>query len=253
MLQTVVFSQTTLDKYSYVVVPETFPFLSEKDQFQLNSLTKYLFDKNGFNSYFQNELPDVRNCDGLRSEIELKSGFTYTRMVILLKDCKGVEVYRSEEGKSKFKEYRKAYQDALRKAFASIEKLKVQQTTIEVNPSSEVIEKPKDALAKDTSVQTVNRDVKIGTSIVLVENFMPESKYSNYDYEGLSYLLKKTKKGYTLLLETDDDFTTIGKIKLENGTYVFNSKSNSTKAVFTSEKNLVIGSGEALKIYIYKN
>ncbi|MFT6096820.1 MAG: hypothetical protein ACJAVQ_001735 [Nonlabens sp.] len=65
--------------------------------------------------------------------------------------------------------------------------------------------------------------------------------------------MKKTEVGYTLLSENDDDFTTIGEIRLENEKYIFTSKSDATKATFTSDKNLVIGSGELLKIYTFKN
>jgi hypothetical protein len=253
MLQSVVFGQTALDKYSYVVVPEDYTFLTEKDKFQLNSLTKYLFEKNGFNAYYQNELPDVRNCDGLRSDVEFKSGFTFTRMVIVLKDCKGEEVYRSEEGRSKFKEFRKAYQDALRKAFASIEDLKVQQSAIEVRPTPEAIDKMKGSPTEDADGWKIKKNLNTEASSLLAENYSPQSKYSNYEYRGLSYLLKKTEVGYTLLSENDDDFTTIGEIRRENEKYIFTSKSDATKATFTSDKNLVIGSGELLKIYTFKN
>ena len=38
------FSQKTLSDYSYVTVPEKFEFLSKKDDYLLNSLTKFLFE-----------------------------------------------------------------------------------------------------------------------------------------------------------------------------------------------------------------
>jgi len=59
------FSQESLSDYSFVVVPEKYDFVSEADKYQLNSLTKFLFNKHGFNAYFDREMPDVRRCDGL--------------------------------------------------------------------------------------------------------------------------------------------------------------------------------------------
>ncbi len=38
------FSQKTLSDYSYVVVSEQFSFQNEKDKYQLNSFTKFLFN-----------------------------------------------------------------------------------------------------------------------------------------------------------------------------------------------------------------
>ena len=37
------FSQQTVNDYSFIEVPELFEFLRGKDQYQLNSLTKFLF------------------------------------------------------------------------------------------------------------------------------------------------------------------------------------------------------------------
>ena len=39
------FSQKSLSDYSYVIVSEQFEFQQEKDKYQLNSLTKFLFNK----------------------------------------------------------------------------------------------------------------------------------------------------------------------------------------------------------------
>jgi len=56
-------------------------FLHEDDQFQLNSLTKFLLNKHGFNALFNTEVPDnVRRCDGLWAEVLKTSGLVYTNL-----------------------------------------------------------------------------------------------------------------------------------------------------------------------------
>ena len=121
------FSQESLSDYSFVVVPEKYDFVSEVDKYQLNSLTKFLFNKHGFNAYFDREMPDVRRCDGLWAKVEGRPAMIRTKVVIILNDCTGKEVFRSEVGTSKLKEYSKTYTAALRNAFLSIEELGVQQ------------------------------------------------------------------------------------------------------------------------------
>ena len=127
-------AQKRLSDYSFVVVPDKFEFLSKANQYQLNDMTKYYLAKNGFNTYYFSELPSVDNCDGLWADVESTSGFTRTKMMVVLKDCKGNEVYRGETGASKQKDYKKSYQDALRKAFLSFEELHLQQKDVVVRP-----------------------------------------------------------------------------------------------------------------------
>ncbi len=115
-----------LNDYKYVVVPEQFNFLKEADQYQVNSLTKFLFNKYGFDAYLaKEELPldlNSAGCNTLYADVE-SSGFLSTNMIVTLADCRGNVVYTSPEGKSKIKEYKAAYHDALREAFLGIEEL----------------------------------------------------------------------------------------------------------------------------------
>ncbi len=127
------FSQSKLNNYSYVTVPEQFEFLKGKDRHQLNSLTKFLLNKYGFNAFFQSELPDgLAKCDGLRANVKRNSGFIYTKLIVILTDCNGKEIYRSIEGKSKIKDFKQSYHQALRRAFESMKKLDVNQKEISI-------------------------------------------------------------------------------------------------------------------------
>ena len=52
------FSQKNLNDYKYVVVPLQFDFVKGKDKYRVNSLTRHLFNSNGFIAVFdEEELP----------------------------------------------------------------------------------------------------------------------------------------------------------------------------------------------------
>ena len=44
----VLFAKKGLNSYKYVLVPNQYEFQKSEDQYQINSLTKFLFDKEGF-------------------------------------------------------------------------------------------------------------------------------------------------------------------------------------------------------------
>ena len=198
-------AQKTLSDYSFVVVPDEFEFLSKANQYQLNDMAKYYLTKNGFNTYYFSELPSVDNCDGLWADVESIAGFTRTKILVVLKDCKGIEVYRSEPGASKQKEYKKSYQDALRKAFLSFEELDVQQKAVVVRPPS----------ASDVSSQEASLVI---APLESKSNRGPVNKFNAYTYDAKSYLLKKVEGGYSMYDASGADLILKGTIEdSENG------------------------------------
>ncbi len=121
------YSQSTINNYKYVVVPEKFSFLKGIDQYSLNSLAKGLLEEKGFTVYFDNnELPaEVANnkCLALNADVLEDSGMFTTNLTLLLKDCQGNILFKSKEGKSREKEFGPAYRMALRDAFTSLAKV----------------------------------------------------------------------------------------------------------------------------------
>ena len=121
------YAQTELNPYKYIIVPKQYDFLKEENQYRVNSMTKYLFEQNGFRTLYQgDEYPADLNANPCLAATAIvlneSSAFT-TKLVIALKDCRDKEVYRTAEGKSKIKEFEKTYVDALKKAFIFIENL----------------------------------------------------------------------------------------------------------------------------------
>jgi hypothetical protein len=121
------YSQNSINNYKYVLVPEKFSFLKQKDQYSLNSLAKGLLEYKGFTVYFDNEeLPaEVANnrCRALVADVVDNSGAFSTSLTLLLKDCQGNVVFTSKQGVSREKEYRIAYNFALRDAFTSLDQV----------------------------------------------------------------------------------------------------------------------------------
>lgn len=141
----IIIGQRSLNEYKYVTVPNKFDFLKYDDQYQLNSLTKFLFTKEGFQTLYGGDVrPEelVKNsCLGLTTKVNNTSGLLNTKLVIELVNCRNETVFTSAEGRSKEKDYKKGYHEALRKAFESItdlnysyepvKELVVQETQVE--------------------------------------------------------------------------------------------------------------------------
>lgn len=124
---TSLFAQKDINSYKYIIVPNQYEFQKSKDQYQLNSLVKFLFEKDGFkvastDAPFPEELAKSP-CMALKAIVENKSGMLSTKVRIDLIDCYNAVVFSTEEGKSKIKDYKKGYHDAVRKAFVGIDSL----------------------------------------------------------------------------------------------------------------------------------
>lgn len=129
------FAQTTINQYHYVIVPSTFSFTKEIDQYRLNTLTKLLLQKYGFKAYLDtDQLPEDiidSNCNKLFADAISSGNFIMTKIKIVLKDCKNNVLYESGLGKSKEKEFNIAYNKAFREAFQSFETLQYQYKPVD--------------------------------------------------------------------------------------------------------------------------
>ena len=117
----------SLNDYKYAIVPSKFEFLKEKDQFRLNTLTKLLMEKYGFITYYDSDvLPNEvveSNCNKVYVDVKSNGNLFVTKLTVVLKDCKNAVVYTSIEGRSREKELQVAYNQALREAFSTFDKL----------------------------------------------------------------------------------------------------------------------------------
>ena len=111
-----------LNSYKYIVVPAKFQDFKNENQFRTSTLVKYLFDNEGFNVVYDNKLPvelEENPCLGARVELINQSGLFQTRTKLALKDCHGVQVMISQEGRTKTKDLEMAYREAISESFGS--------------------------------------------------------------------------------------------------------------------------------------
>jgi hypothetical protein len=118
-------AQNSLNDYKYVIVPYKYDFLNEKDKYQLNSLSQFLFNKYGFNAIMEDaDFPEelIKNrCLGLRSDIIKGRGAFTTNLQVQLKNCNGDVIYTTKTGSTREKQYKTAYTIATREAFKDFE------------------------------------------------------------------------------------------------------------------------------------
>jgi hypothetical protein len=143
LMTTSLFSQSSLNNYKYVIVPKKYGFLKSDDQFQLNSLTKFLFNKYGFEAFLEGEsYPEdlMKNrCLALTTDVIKDNAFLKTKLLVELKNCNGLTVYTTQAGESREKDFNRAYSEALRGAFKEFEamnyKYEANANATEANPA----------------------------------------------------------------------------------------------------------------------
>ncbi|MCG1035716.1 hypothetical protein [Polaribacter sargassicola] len=116
----------SISNYKYIIVKDKFDFLKKSDQYQTSSLTKFLLKKKGFEVVLSNEdLPnDLKlggKCSALEASVEDESNMFTVKSIIVIKNCFGAVLYTSQVGKSKLKDYKKGYHEAIRRAFETME------------------------------------------------------------------------------------------------------------------------------------
>ncbi|GGI58295.1 cell envelope integrity protein TolA [Winogradskyella haliclonae] len=180
------FAQKDINNYKYVVVPLQFEFSDGKDKYRTSTLVRYLFKKENFEVYFdEEELPEdlFRNrCLGMYVDVIKLPGIFKNKIQIELKDCKGKQIFLSDIGTTKVKEYAKAYPIAIREAFKSIEFL-----NYKYDASSKVtLEKEAEIHAKIENTKESNKEA---------ENAKAEVERLKKEVEALKRqrVLEKTK------------------------------------------------------------
>ncbi len=114
--------QAQLNDYKYIIVPKRFDAFKLENQHLTSTLVKHLFTKRGYLTVYEDQFPDDLNmnrCLGLSVRLDDNSSMFTTKSTLVLVDCKGTELFITEEGKSKKKDYKDAYNESISKAFES--------------------------------------------------------------------------------------------------------------------------------------
>ena len=169
--------EKNVNNYKFIVVPDQFDFLKQKDEYKTSSLTKFLLKKNGFtvvsnSEQYPKELRD-NPCSGLNALVVDKSSMFKVKVVIELRDCSNRLLYTSEAGVSRLKEFKKGFQEAIRKAHASMNAVVYEPFLLET-------------ISKDkTEIVIINpvlveeeKDVKIDTGLAEINNLEEAAQVS---------------------------------------------------------------------------
>lgn len=253
------------NQYQYVRVPEKFDFLKEENQYQLNALTAFLFEKFGFTSLYEEPTPEgVQPCEVLFANVHNESGLFRSRLFVTLEDCQKKVVFTSKTGVSREKDYKVSYQEALRDAFESVEDLQHTYTgEVIIDPvvSAEEREEYEDLSEADSLPAEVIVDPVI-TSEERAEVEASEKAAGKMEFSGsyqngaVSYDLEETAVGYDLFRnEKKERFARL--IRSGRGdNFLYSSGAVSGNAYFDAQGNLIAeyvdaSSGQVITV-IYK-
>lgn len=254
------FSQESVNSYKYVIVPNSFNFLNGPDQYQINSLTKFLFEKYGFTTLMaDDEFPEDLNtnrCLGLFADVEKHKAFLNTKLQVHLKDCNNKIVLSSDIGESREKEYDKVYNLALRDAFKSFETL-----DYKYQPNSEITSKStvKPIAVNDTKAQEeidrLTREVEalkekqVQEVIVVAET----AEIANVE-KAQAEVKKEAKAVIKEETKSDESFQILYANPVENGYTITDASSKVLyHLVFSGKEDVYIVKGKDAIVYKMNN
>ena len=116
------FAQSVND-YKAVIVPLRFDFMKTDNQYRLATISKFNLTKAGFIAFYSNETisSEYNNrCSMLYFDVVKEKAFLATKIHVVLNDCNGKTVYKSESAYTKEKDTQRAYNELLNKVFESI-------------------------------------------------------------------------------------------------------------------------------------
>lgn len=219
----------TISAYEYVRVPESFNFLKESNQHELNALTAFLFKKYGYEALYKEPAPTgVSGCDILQASVENDSGLFMTRLRVVLKNCSDEIVFTSEEGKSREKDYKMAYHAALRDAFESLEGVQLIKSHSGNLVDQVTVTKQTEKIGREPSKKQAVQDNDIPTAV------------KSYTNGTTTYRLEKNSSGYELYREGEGEkFATL--LKSNTGDhFIYTSESIQGTAIFDEDHNLIV-------------
>lgn len=107
----------------FAVIPNKFSFLKNENPYNLSTNLKLYFEKLGYKAIVMGEEYPVgmntTSCNTIYPDLIENNGLMSTKVVVVVKNCKGEVIVQSKEGVSREKDRRTAYLQALRNATES--------------------------------------------------------------------------------------------------------------------------------------
>lgn len=233
------FAQKNINNYKFIIVPKQYEFQKSEDSYQINSLTKFLFERAGFITFFSTDtFPKElasNSCMALKAIIKDKSGMFNTKLNIDLVDCYNNVVFSTSEVKSKEKDYKKAYQETIRLTFEDIEALNYSYNPVNV---SEV----KNVEIEAEKLEVIQKPV-IKEVVPKVDNAKTDKAVEMTKIKDIATPMKKEVK------RTEDK---LSAIYLLEGTYLFDTWGKSCISKKDNEYSVTGGDENVELATIYK-
>jgi hypothetical protein len=236
-------AQENLNVYKYVSIPKRFDFQKTADAHQINSLTKFLFEKKGFETFFSDEnLPDeifLNPCLKLNVNLVDESNLFTTKVYFELFNCMNQLVLKTEIGSSREKDLKKGFHEAIRTAFTTIE-----NTPYQFSDDKRVVDILVLPEAKPTTApEQVKKEVVVVEELVVPEkkeiNLLTEKKYQ--DKVPVIAEIPKIKNAVTVEGVFQSD-TNMLSIKKQGNQFVVSDAQQNVVAILypTSQANYFI-------------
>lgn len=277
LIGTAFYAQGKLNGYKYVITPRQFDFQKSPDLYQINSLTKFLFEKQGFEVFYNDDLlpADLKEnpCLALNVKLINNSSLLKTKVMFELKDCYNQLVLKTSEGESREKEYKKGYHEAIRNAFETVEKEGYRFTQQSVLKNKKV---ENEQVVKAEVQKPIQKEVIIADEIIIEKPIVSEPKYqekvpviaemqknkSSFSVEGVFQFNTQTlsiKQQGNQFVVSDDKNNVIGILYPTSQAHYFiikwlQSNDHLSKLAFlNSEGNLLIDDKETVVFYKRKS
>jgi len=168
---------------------------------------------------------------------------------VVLKDCKNNQLFISEEGSSREKEYKIAYHEALRNAFESIAALNYKyegEVSAAPAPKSEKVVQlaiVPEAKAEPIEKEVMPAEVEVSIIPLSTDQIIKKSKKENtldFLYEAKAFNLEKSENGYRFFQKgMTEPFARLIASKTGQ-TYIYASITTQGIASFDENGNLVV-------------
>nr|WP_299343333.1 hypothetical protein [Allomuricauda sp.] len=228
------------NQYKYIVVPKKFDAFKDSNQHQTSTMLKYMLAQRGFNVVYDDAMPEElfkNRCLGLYTDIDDVSGMFTTKLSVVFNDCQSKEVFRTIEGRSKIKDYKEAYKDAMQKAFVSFDGIEYSYQPVEAKEETAKEETLTISFRNDVKTLEEKKDTKLIEQVATPENqtyknleptpsdYVKAGKDSEGDMMELLYA-QPTENGYQLVDSTPEIRLRLVRSSLDNLYFVGGDKGN---------------------------
>lgn len=215
------YAQENLDDYKYIIVPKKFDAFKNMNEHQTSTLIKFLFTGKGFTTVYDDQLPDdlkFNRCLGVVADLQDDSSMFSTKTIINLIDCNDKIVFSTMQGISKIKQYKEAYNEAIRESMRSFNGInytyidkKEKEEPVTVSFKNDVKKLDKSKAAKILEGEQAKEKEKVTKSTAVVSEETEKTQYYK-DQTPVASNIKKAEPKTSVLKNVEVKKTAVKDI-----------------------------------------